>query len=215
MGIKEFRQYLKEMIKKADFKSVREFGRESGINHSYISKILSGDKDKPPSPEILKKMAKVLPTSHANLMDKAGHITLVVEPGSDIRYDTSKKIPILSCITPDQPIFEEENIVGYKRIPSQEIKSGQYFYLKVKGDSMMGDGIYENDLVLVKKQDQIENGRIAVVMIEEGNAVLKKVYQTDKQLILQAENPNCDPVMAKSKDVNIIGKVVSLTREYE
>lgn len=129
-------------------------------------------------------------------------------------YKSFKEIPVLGSIAAGQPVFAEENIKGYEKVPSEKVTDGQYFYLEVSGDSMIGAGIYEGDLVLVKKQDDVSNKDIAVVMVNAHDATLKRVFKQNGNIILQPENPEYDPIFIKNKDARIIGKVVGLTRSF-
>ena len=115
-------------------------------------------------------------------------------------------IPILGCIRAGVPVMSKENIIDYKKVPAEEVKNGQYFYLEVKGESMSGARIHEGDLLLVKKQPDVNNGDIAVVMIEDEQTV-KRVYKSNSELILEPENPKFEPIVVKKKEVYIIGKV--------
>ncbi|MDN5324135.1 MAG: repressor LexA [Clostridia bacterium] len=119
------------------------------------------------------------------------------------------KIPVLGVIRAGEPILAEENIIGYESISADEIKSGEYFYLKVKGDSMINARIYDGDLVLVRKQEDVENGQIAVILIED-EATLKRVYRNNGTLILHPENPKYQPMLIEKGNVKIIGKVVEV-----
>jgi repressor LexA len=129
-------------------------------------------------------------------------------------YKSFEEIPVLGSIAAGQPVFAEENIKEYAKVPSEKVKNGQYFYLEVSGDSMIGAGIYEEDLVLVRKQDDVENKEIAVVMVNAHDATLKRVFKQNGNVILQPENPKYDPIIIKSEDARIIGKVVGLTRSF-
>jgi repressor LexA len=119
-------------------------------------------------------------------------------------------IPVLGIIRAGDPLFAYENIIGYEPVNADEIKNGDYFFLKVTGDSMSGPGsrIQEGDLVLVKKQDYIENGQIAVVLVNSDEATLKRVYVQGEQYILQADNPKYPPMAVSAKELKIIGRVL-------
>lgn len=129
-------------------------------------------------------------------------------------YQDFEEIPVLGSIAAGQPVLAEENIKRYEKVPSEKVKDGQYFYLEVSGDSMIGAGIYEGDLVLVKRQSDVNHKEIAVVMVNAHDATLKRVFKQNGNVILQPENKKYDPIFIKSKDARIIGKVVGLTRSF-
>ena len=81
--------------------------------------------------------------------------------------------------------------------------------LKVKGDSMINMGIYENDLILVKKQSTARNGEVIVALVDD-SATVKRFYKEDGHYRLQPENDFMDPIIVDS--VEIVGKVIGLIR---
>lgn len=121
-----------------------------------------------------------------------------------------KKLPILGIIRAGKPLFAEQNVIGYEFVDAESIKGGEFFFLKVTGDSMIGSRIQEGDLVLVRRQAEVENGEIAIVMVNSEDATLKRVYKQDNQIVLQADNPNYPPKVYKDRDVRIVGKVVKV-----
>jgi len=114
-------------------------------------------------------------------------------------------LPIVGHISCGNGVLAYEDIEGYEP-PKEWVAGGEFFYLRAKGDSMTGARIQEGDLLLIRKQPEVENGEIAAVLVEE-EAVLKKVYMNNGQLVLQAENPRYPPVFAPPADVCIIGKL--------
>lgn len=127
------------------------------------------------------------------------------------------KIPVLGVIKAGIPIYAEENIIDYEYIHQEEITMGEeYFYLEVKGDSMINAGIYEGYRVLIKKQNFIENnGDIMALYVNSNEATLKKVYKQENGLILVSENPKYEPMFFNKKDiengdVGIIGRAVEV-----
>lgn len=104
-------------------------------------------------------------------------------------------------------IYEEQE--GYITSPKSWVDKGIYFYLTAKGDSMIGARIHEGDLLLIKKQDEIENGEIGAVVIDE-ECVLKRIYKNEKSFTLVSENQNYAPINfnpTTDKNIKIIGKL--------
>ncbi|TSC96351.1 MAG: DNA modification methylase [Parcubacteria group bacterium Athens1014_10] len=123
------------------------------------------------------------------------------------------KIPLAGTIAAGQPIetFQtNETITVPKNLLS---KSGEHFALKVKGDSMIDEGIFDDDTVIIRKQDTIENGETAVALINGNEVTLKKIYKEKNRIRLQPANPNLKPLFVKN--VIIQGKVISAFRNIE
>nr|WP_259549216.1 S24 family peptidase [Heyndrickxia oleronia] len=107
-----------------------------------------------------------------------------------------------------------EEIEGYEETPLDWLNGGEYFYLRAKGDSMVNARILDGDLLLIRRQNDVENGEIAAVAIGD-EAVLKRVYKTNNNIILQSENPNYPPiVLDDKKNIRIIGKLKKVVLNF-
>lgn len=115
-------------------------------------------------------------------------------------------LPIVGRICCGNGTLAYEEIEGYEPTPKEWLNGGDYFYLRAKGDSMMGARIYDGDLLLIRRQPDVENGQIAAVLIED-DAMLKKVYKNNGQLVLQSENPAYPPIFVPPAEGKIIGKL--------
>ena len=116
------------------------------------------------------------------------------------------------------PAFADENIIDYEEIPEEMAKSGEFFGLKVKGDSML-PRIVEGDVVIVKKQNTADNGDICVVLVNGDEATLKKVKFADNGIMLIPNNQNYETMFYSKKQiqelpVEIVGKVVELRGKF-
>ena len=100
-------------------------------------------------------------------------------------------------------------MILYIPIPDAMLGDGEHFILLVKGESMIQAGIMDGDYVVVRKQQEANNGDIVVAMIED-SATVKRFYKEHGHFRLQPENPTMDPIYAD--EVTILGKVVSLYR---
>lgn len=123
------------------------------------------------------------------------------------------KIPVLGVIRAGEPLLAEENILAWREVPMDRVRDGDYFYLQVKGDSMIGARIHDGDHVLIRQQPTVENSEIAVVMVNGDEAVLKRVHRTNGQIILTSENSNYAPIVVNSPQAMVIGKVVEVVFE--
>ncbi len=123
---------------------------------------------------------------------------------------STKKVPLLGDVACGEPIWAEEQHGEFVAV-SQDVDCD--FCLRAKGDSMIGARIFDGDVVFVRKQDTVENGEVAVVIIED-EATLKRVYWYPDQskLVLSAENPAYAPFVfsgAELEQVRILGKAVT------
>lgn len=128
------------------------------------------------------------------------------------------KIPVLGFVRAGIPMDAIENIIDYEEISEEVARSGEFFALKIKGDSMEPK-ISEGDVVIVRKQSIVENGEVAVVLINGNDATVKKFHKTDVGIKLISTNPQYDPFFfspqeVESFPVEVIGKVVELRAKF-
>ena len=121
-------------------------------------------------------------------------------------------IPILGTIKCGQPILAEENITGYREELSDRIPSGNLFYLKSQGDSMVPT-IPEGSLVLIREQPTVEYGEVAAVLVNgDTEATLKRVKKQGDIVMLIADNPDYPPyIITDDHPARIIGKAVQVS----
>lgn len=117
---------------------------------------------------------------------KARGIQLALMPSKAGQYETG--IPLLGNIAAGVPIWSEQNIENYLPIPPALFGNGEIFALRVIGDSMTGAGIRNGDIALIERSQNVANGEIAAVLIDN-EATLKRVYIRPNSLVLKSENP--------------------------
>lgn len=128
---------------------------------------------------------------------------------------TSVPLPIVGTVRAGLLHPAIEDIQGYFAVDQGQVKGEGCFLLRVKGDSMIGAGIFDGDLALVRPQPVAENRDTVVVMVE-GEATLKWFYRERDRIRLQPANPNMEPIMVgPDKDVSIVGKVIGIYRQLE
>jgi repressor LexA len=120
-------------------------------------------------------------------------------------------VPLVGRVTAGTPVLASENIEDYFPIPTEFVGAGEFFMLRVRGDSMIQAGILDGDHVIVRKQDAAENGDIVVALVNGDEATVKRLYREKDHVRLQPENPHMDPIVAV--DVRVLGKVVGLVRK--
>lgn len=127
----------------------------------------------------------------------------------------TKRIPLLGRIAAGLPLYAEENIEGY--IWTDKNHGAEYFGLRVAGDSMNAAGIKDGDIVVVRKQEELQPNEIGVILVDDG-ATIKRMQRKGSLVILnpQSTNPENTPQMYDLKEhtIKVIGKVVESRTEY-
>ncbi len=121
-----------------------------------------------------------------------------------------RSVPLVGKVTAGKPILAIENIEEYLMMP-QEMSNDDMFCLRVQGESMIDAGILNGDIIVVRQQDEAQNGEIIVALIGE-EATVKRIFYEDARIRLQPENRFMAPIYVDS--VQILGKVVALFRQF-
>ncbi len=130
--------------------------------------------------------------------------------GSDENDPTQAvMVPIVGMVRAGTPVLAIENIEDVVPFPKHFVKSENVFLLKVEGDSMIGVGIFEGDYVLVRQQENADNGDVVVALLGD-EATVKTFYWEKNMVRLQPENPELEPIITHS--VKILGRVIGLYR---
>jgi repressor LexA len=124
------------------------------------------------------------------------------------------EIPVLGSIAAGTPVEAIQNEVSRIPLPSNLEKNGQYFGLKVQGDSMIEAGINEGDTVIIKRSDTADNGKIVVALIDEHEAMLKRIRRKGKTVALESANRNYETKIFGPDRVKVQGVLVSLYRNF-
>ena len=185
----------------------------------YIQKYSQKNNYSPSHEEMRKhfKLASVSTINHyMKILQKKGYIKHEKNAARAVEIGKQAKvvsIPFRGYIAAGQPIEaveEYETITVPKTMVSS---SGQHFALGVKGDSMIDEGIFDGDTVIVRKQNTVENGETAVALINGNEVTLKKIFREKNRIRLQPANPKLKPLYVKA--VIIQGKVISAIRNVE
>ena len=126
----------------------------------------------------------------------------------------SSEISVLGKIAAGTPIEAIQNEVARIPLPANMEKNGEYFGLKVQGDSMIEAGISEGDTVIVKKTDTADNGKIVVALIDDHEAMLKRIRRKGKTIALESANRNYETKIFGPDRVKVQGVLVSLYRKF-
>lgn len=202
-----FSDRLKEALDKRDI-SAAELSRRIGVNEGTISNYKKGLYE--PKQRRLEEISQVLNVSIPWLM------------GADVpMYDLKSKgklIPVLGIVRAGIPIEAIENIVDYEEISEDMARRGDFFALKIKGDSMEPK-ISEGDVVIIRKQPDVDSGNLAIVLVNGDEATIKKIQKFPGGINLIPSNPTYDVKtytneQIASLPVQILGKVVELRAKF-
>lgn len=182
----------------------------------YIKKVISERGVAPSVREIgvavgLKSTSTV--QYNLNALEEAGYIERDANLKRTIRIAgvglKTVPVPLLGTVTAGKPILATEQIEEY--IPVAMRKTGNYFALHVRGDSMINAHILDGDVVIVEQTPVAENGEIVVALIDE-EATVKRFYKEKGHFRLQPENDNYEPIIVEN--LALLGRVVTVIRNY-
>ena len=123
-------------------------------------------------------------------------------------------VPLIGSVAAGSPITAIENVDGYVTLDRSIFKGDGLFALRVKGDSMIGMGILNGDIVVVRKKSDARHGEVVVVIID-GDATLKRFIKENGEVKLRAENPAYDDiVLDPGSSIQVAGKLVGVIRKY-
>ncbi len=125
---------------------------------------------------------------------------------------SSKQVPVMGVVAAGLPILAIEDVEEYVAFPGKLSSDKEVFALRVRGDSMINAGILEDDIIFIEKTPYAENGDIVVALLEDNEVTLKTFYKENGKYRLQPENDAYEPII--SDNVNILGKILRLTRSY-
>jgi len=196
------------------------------ISPQYYYEIERGEKRL--SAEMLSKLADFFGVSTDYILgitDDPGEITLDLpeKPNTDKEklemYPVGKfiRVPIIGTVKAGPDGLAYEDHMGMEWADEDSINGGEYVYLVVKGDSMIGEGILPGDLALVRLQPDVNSGDLAVVIINDEEGTLKRVLKRGTGIILQSANPDYPDMLFAGEDVErvkIVGKVKEIKRKF-
>nr|DAZ26326.1 MAG TPA: SOS-response transcriptional repressors (RecA-mediated autopeptidases) [Caudoviricetes sp.] len=137
-------------------------------------------------------------------------------PAGAVRMNACLVAPLLGTVRAGLPMYAEENIEGY--LPIRQSDGARYFWLNIKGDSMNAAGLEEGDQILVREQPEVENGELAVVMVN-GDAATVKFFRREGDLVIltpRSFNPAHQPQIydLKKTPVRVAGLVVECRKTF-
>lgn len=218
--------------------SLRDLSELSGLDYSYISRIEKGYK---PSQDAVIKLARALNLPDKELLNLAGYtpkidlLSVLEDEYAEITAagqsltqqqrlsiihaiekadhpdTTGNCIPLIGNIRAGIPLLSEQNIIGYIDIP-ENLASKADFALSVRGDSMIGAGISDNDVVVCKEGNDALTGQIVVALVNGDETTLKYYIQDNGRVVLRAANPEFKDIELKPGDI-IQGHVIKILKD--
>ena len=178
--------------------SVREIGEAVGLSspstvHSHLSALVEGgylrrDATKPRAIEVIDSGS-----------------------GGELRRAPVRDVPLVGRIAAGSPILAEEDIEEIFPLPTELVGNDPVIMLRVQGDSMINAGIFDGDLVVVRRQPEARNGELVAALINGEEATVKRFRREGDRVLLIAENPAYEPIVLTG-GVEIVGKVVAVLR---
>lgn len=219
---------IKEFRKEHGY-SMDAFAQKSGLSKAYISILernVNPVNGKPviPSLETIKAVAQTIGMDFNDvivMLDGNQPVSLESTkkptiPPDAIPFDSARVAPLLGTVRAGLPMYAEENIEGY--IPITQNDDAKYFWLRVRGDSMNAAGMDNGDKILVREQPEVENGEIAVVLVNGDEATVKYFRQEGNLVILtpRSLNPIHQPQIydLKKVPVRVAGRVIECRKIY-
>lgn len=156
--------------------------------------------------------------AHLETLEKNGYIRRdptkpraieIIDDNFNLTRREVVNVPLIGQVAAGQPILAVENITNYFPIPAEFLNNSETFMLNVKGDSMINMGIYDGDMIIVRRQQTADNGEVIVALVDD-SATVKRFYKEDGHYRLQPENDFMDPIIVDN--VEIVGKVIGLIR---
>lgn len=176
------------------------------VHETTIKRYEDGNTKKLPT-DRLEKIAKYLNTSIEYLMG-----------WEEEQKPQGVKIPVLGTVAAGMPISAVEDILDYEEIPQSWQNQGEFFALKIKGDSME-PRMESGDVVIVKQQSDANSGDTVIVLVNGDDATCKRLEKTENGIMLVSTNPKYPPMFYSLEDIQtkpvvILGKVVELRQKY-
>ena len=193
--------------------SQRQLAEFLKVAPSTISMYENGQRE--PNFEVLESLADFFNVDLNYLLGKTNKTTKII---LDSESSKGIKIPVLGTVPAGIPITAVEDILDYEEIPKSWENQGEFFGLKIKGDSMYPT-LENGDVVIVRKQSTADNGDTVIVMVNGDDATCKRYERSDTGIMLIPNNNAYAPAFYTNEEIEslpltIIGKVVELRRKF-
>lgn len=208
------------MFKKIDFANMLKkinslyenqtyFADASGVNRTYLSQYMNLKLDTPPSPKVLKGLANASKgtTSYEELMQICGYIDVIDNFFEDSIHQQGNSIPIIDNIIFENNAFMANHNGKYINLEDKLNPAKEYFAFKVSDNSML-PLLDVGDLAIICKQNNYENGKTYLLMINNNDVYIRKILEIEDYIELHAMNPYYPILKVTNNDFKIIGRVI-------
>lgn len=194
----------------------------------YIERTVS-DRGYPPSVrEICAAVGLTSPStvhSHLSSLQRMGYLRRdPTKPRAiEVRFDSHsgatadrapvRHVPLLGDVAAGTGVLANEHVEELLPLPAEFTGEGELFMLRVRGESMVEDGIFDGDFVVVRRQPDASNGEIVVAGIPGEEATVKRLHRTGTQVVLHPANPTMSPMTFAADEVVVYGRVVTVLRK--
>lgn len=210
MSEKEIQSIFSKKLKyylKLRNKTQLDLAKAIGVSNTTINNYVKGYNT--PRMDKIDKICNYLNIERSNLLEDK-------EENNNTSHGI--KIPVLGTVAAGIPISAVEEILGYEEIPQSWQNQGEFFGLKIKGDSME-PRMESGDVVIVKQQSDANSGDTVIVLVNGDDATCKRLEKTDNGIMLVSTNPKYPPMFYSLEDIQtkpvvILGKVVELRQKY-
>jgi len=202
-------RYVGEKIKEFRLKrgmSQEELADLLGTTKQTVSRYETGERKA--NQDVLFKLSEIFKVSIDDFFPS--------KKENEVKSIVFTKLPIVGAVSCGNGVLAYQEIEGYEEVPTSWLNGGEYFFVRAKGDSMINARIMDGDLLLIRRQEDVDSGEIAAVLIDD-EIVLKRVYKTNGTIILQSENPKYQPIVVQKSDmknVRIIGKLKKVVLNF-
>nr|DAY02245.1 MAG TPA: Repressor protein CI [Caudoviricetes sp.] len=210
MSEKEIQSIFSKKLKyylKLRNKTQLDLAKAIGVSNTTINNYVKGYNT--PRMDKIDKICNYLNIERSNLLEDK-------EENNNTSHGI--KIPVLGTVAAGIPISAVEEILDYEEIPQSWQNQGEFFGLKIKGDSME-PRMESGDVVIVKQQSDANSGDTVIVLVNGDDATCKRLEKTDNGIMLVSTNPKYPPMFYSLEDIQtkpvvILGKVVELRQKY-
>jgi repressor LexA len=183
--------------------SIKRFEQDCGLSNGYFSAIRRYNSM--PSADKLNTIAQYFGVSRDYLLGK-----------EEKTESVGVMIPLLGRVAAGVPISAVENIIGQEEISRSMAITGEFFALRIKGDSM-SPYIMDGDIVVVRQQNDAESGDVVIALVNGNDGVCKRFKRIDGGIMLTSVNPQYDPIIFTHSEIDsvpvyIMGKVIEIRR---
>lgn len=218
MDEKEINSFIAQQI--AHYMEMRnitqkEIAEYIGVSQASVSNWVKGIKM--PRMDKIDRLCLLFQCSRSDLMDKKQTSSVSSGLVTQSTLIRGVRIPVYGSVRAGIPLEAIEDVLDYEEIPEEMARLGEYFGLRVVGDSMLPD-LREGDIAIVRRQPNAENGDTVIVLVNGHDATVKRIMKHAADITLIPANSSYPPIVYSARDVldmpvQILGKVVEIRRK--